>query len=77
MRPISIEIGWKIDGGTCTCFLRLYKEEIDCLLLVRTEGIHFCSTEKLLEQPQWVTSDHFYLKYDEAPVDNTAVCNFL
>lgn len=49
MRPISIEIGWKVDGGTCTCFLRLYKEEIYCLVEVRTEGIHFCSTEKLLE----------------------------
>lgn len=49
MRPISIEIGWKVDGVKLTCFPRLDKEEIYCLLLGRTEGIHFFSAEKLLE----------------------------
>lgn len=33
MRPISIEIGWKVDGVMLTCFPRLDKEEIYCLFL--------------------------------------------
>lgn len=49
MRPISIEIGWKVDGVMLTCFPRLDKEEIYCLLLGRAEGKDFFSAEKLLD----------------------------
>lgn len=48
MRPISIEIGWKVDGVMLKCFPRLDKE-IYCLLFKRTEGINFFSADKLLE----------------------------